>query len=48
MMFSIVTLLIVALSPVISLGLAYFIFISFESGLGMRKQLLNPEKSEVI
>jgi len=56
MMFSIVTLLIVALSPVISLGVAYFIFIlceaklgiKEEAGLGIKKQLPNPKKSEVI
>ena len=58
MMFSIVTLLIVALSPVISLGVAYFIFILCEAklgikndnGLGIKEPLPNPnpKKSEVL
>ena len=56
MMFSIATLLIVALSPVISLSVAYVIFIlceaklatKNETRLGKNKQLPNLKKSEVI
>ena len=36
MMFSIATLFILALSPVVSLGIAYAVFVTFEAGLGIK------------